>query len=188
MAVPGAQNDGGPEHLELVELGDYAVHLLRPVSEIVDRQQAELLNDGEVGLKGLDFLLGLSLVLGWLREQLLRSIFELLGRVDSRRGHDFLDLLLLVGACAAQQLSDIEQPAGGSAYRARTAQVPGRVEVELALREYLILDLQLHVGLPADVHVLLLLARDIGLFVLLQHVSYQFFEVVPVGEGIFFGL
>ena len=68
MAVPGLQDDGGPEHLELIELGDDAVHLVRPVSEVVDRQQAELFDYREVSLKGFDFLLYLSFFLDWLRD------------------------------------------------------------------------------------------------------------------------
>lgn len=121
MAVPCLQNDGSPEHFELVELGDDAVHLVRPVSEVVDGQQAELFDNREVGLKGLDFLLCLRLVLGWLRDWLLRRGFELLRGVYPWRGHYFLDLLFLVGACAAKHFSDVEQATGGSAYRARTA-------------------------------------------------------------------
>lgn len=119
VAVPGLEDDLGPEHLELVELGDDVVHLVRPVPEVVDCQQAELLDNREVGLEGLDFLLRLDwrVVLGRrLLYRLLRSGFELLRGVDPRRGHYFLDLLLLVGACAAQQFSYIEQSAGGRAH------------------------------------------------------------------------
>lgn len=115
MAVPCLQDDGGPEHLELVELGDDAVHLVRPVSEVVDRQQTELFNNRKVGLKGLDFLLDLSFFLDWLRDWLLRRGFELLRRVYPRRGHYLLDLLFLIGTCVTQQFSDIEQSTSGCA-------------------------------------------------------------------------
>lgn len=177
VAVPSLQNNGGSEHLELVELGNDVVHFMRPVPEVVDCKQAKLLYNGKICLKGFNFFLNLYLSILFRRHLLywlLRSVLELLRRVNSWWGHYLLYPLLLVRTTASNQISDIEQSTSRSPDWAWTSQILRWVEVELAFWEYLILDLQLNVNLPANVHILLLFDfRDVRFLILLKNVSNQ---------------